>query len=123
MRTPVTAPASGRRSDGPAGEAVWAGPSSGVTRDAGTEPGARRWPTPGVTGVDDGVADGERSPTLVGPTRWRGACGCARAGPRWSRRRCVRSAMTASAIAVPRRRAAPAPKAAPDRKLISSMRA
>ena len=71
-----------------------------------------------VTGVDDGVTDGEAVADAGGPERGSalgpGALVAAAPFP-------VR--MTASAIAVPVTAAAPAPNTAPDRKLVSSMRA
>ena len=70
-----------------------------------------------VTGVDDGVTDGEavadaggaENAGALGPGVLIAAAPCP-----------VR--MTASAIALPVTAAAPAPKTAPDRKLVSSMR-
>ena len=70
-----------------------------------------------VTGVDDGITDGEALADAGGAERV-GALGL---GALIAAAPCpVR--MTASAIAVPVTVAAPAPKTAPDRKLVSSMR-
>ena len=69
-----------------------------------------------VTGVDDGVTDGEAVADAGGAERagalGSGALIAAALFP-------VR--MTTSAIAVPVTASAPAPKTAPDRKLVSSM--
>ena len=71
-----------------------------------------------VTGVDDGVTDGE-AVADAGGVELAGALEPAAlivVAPCPLR-------MTASAIAVPLTAAAPAPKTAPDRKLVSSIRA
>jgi hypothetical protein len=71
-----------------------------------------------VTGVDVGVTDGE----AVADAGWAERAGALEPAALIVVAPCpVR--MTASAIAVPLTAAAPAPKTAPDRKLVSSMRA
>jgi hypothetical protein len=71
-----------------------------------------------VTGVDDGITDGEALADAGGAERV-GALGL---GALIAAAPCpVRT--TVSAIAVPVTAAAPAPNTAPDRKLVSSMRA
>jgi hypothetical protein len=85
-----------------------------VTREAGTSPGEVG--DVRVAGVDDGVTDGEAVADAGGAER-AGALG---PGALIAPALCpVRT--TASAIAVPVTASAPAPKTAPDRKLVSSM--
>jgi len=71
-----------------------------------------------ATGVADGVTDGE-AVADAGGTEPAGALG---PGALIAAAPCP-DRMTASAIADPVTAAAPAPKTAPDRKLVSSMRA
>ena len=100
--------------DGAAREAAWAA-VTGVTREAGTYRGEAVGDAR-VTGVDDGITDGEAVADAGGAERALGLGALIAAAP------CpVRT--TVSAIAVPVTAAAPAPNTAPDRKLVSSMRA
>jgi hypothetical protein len=76
-----------------------------------------------VTGVDDGVTDGEAVADAGGDDAgWVERAGVLEPAAMIVVAPCPLR-MTASAIAVPLTAAAPAPKTAPDRKLVSSIRA
>jgi hypothetical protein len=116
----------GRRRGGPRGAAGGDEAAAGVvwgvsTPAAGTYAGGGAVGDTDLTGVDDGVTDGASGVT-DGGTEGVERAGAVGPGVVVAAALCPVS-VTASAIAVPTAASAPAPAAAPDRKLISSMRA